>query len=69
MPGLEHRYFYAGSISKTKQTEIYKISVRVEQGREGKNTDAEAPKDLVTSLQWIYELRELKDAAHMPEEA
>ena len=69
MPGLEHSYFYAGSISKTNQTEIYKISVRVEQGKDSKNIEAEAPRDLVANLQWFYEMRDLKDAGHLPEEA
>ena len=69
MPGLKHRYFYAGSISKTKRSEIYKISIRVEQGKDSKNMDVEAPKDLVANLKWFYELRDLKEAAHLPEEA
>ena len=69
MPGLEHRYFYAGSVSTTNRSEIYKISVRVEQGRDAKNIDAEVPKDLAANLQWFAELKELQEVAHLPEEA
>ncbi len=69
LPSLEHRYFYAGGVSKTEQDEVYKISIRVEQGKFGKSVDAKAPKDLVANLRWFYELKCFKDTAHLPEEA
>jgi hypothetical protein len=68
MPGLRRRFFYSGGISKVNQLETYRISVRVEQGRTGKNIDAEVTKDLAANLQWFYELKDLEEAAHLPEE-
>lgn len=41
------------------------MSVRVEQGRDGKQFETEALRDVVANLMWFYELDDWSKAEHL----
>lgn len=41
------------------------MTVRVEQGRNGKQVETEAPRDLVANLMWFFELKDWAQAEHL----
>jgi len=64
MPGLVHRYFFVPAYSRLDETRMM-MTVRVEQGRDGKQVEVEATKDLVANLKWFIELDDWKKAEHL----
>jgi hypothetical protein len=65
MPGLRQRYFFVPSISKRDDPERCIGTVRVEQGKEGRNIEVEMPKTLIANLLWFYEMETLEPARHL----
>ena len=66
MPGLKHRYFYAGSYRKLELPKC-EATFRVEQGKNGKEFFVEAPLPLLQNLIWFQGLKDFGEAAHLPE--
>jgi len=62
LPGLKHRYFFAGAYWNGSE---HGMSVRVEQGKNGKQVDALGTKDLLANLRWFSELKNFSEAAHL----
>ena len=66
MPGLKHRYFFAGSVRKLELPKC-EATFRVEQGRNGKEFFVEALLPLIQNLIWFQGLKDFGEAAHLPE--
>ena len=67
LPGLKHRYFFAGTHWKLEDSSDCGMKVRIEQGKEGKQVDSRVPKDLLANLRWFSELKDFSEAAHLAE--
>ena len=67
MPGLKHRYFYAGSYRKLELPKC-EVTIRVEQDKDGKEFSVEAPMPLLQNLVWFQGLKDFSEAEHLPEE-
>ena len=67
MPGLKHQYFYTGSYRKLELPKC-EVTIRVEQGKNGKEFTVEAPMPLLQNLVWFQGLKDFGEAAHLPEE-
>lgn len=67
MPGLKYRYFIATSYWKIADTSDCGVSVRVEQGRNGKQIDMPIPKELFANLIWFSEIKSFDEASHLLE--
>lgn len=72
MPGLIYKYFYAGGsfrVLDTKTLELgdCEIGIRVEQGNKGKTVSLESPKELMQNLNWVKQLKDFSEAAHLSE--
>lgn len=65
MPGLRQRYFFVPSYSKRDDPERCIGTVRIEQGKEGRNIEVEMPKTLIANLLWFYEMETLGPAMHL----
>ncbi len=65
MPGLKYRYFYVGSYRKLELPNC-EITIRVEQGKDGKEFVVEAPMQLLQNLIWFQGLESFSEAAHLP---
>lgn len=63
LPGLKHRYYFAAVYRKAQGS--LEMQVRVEQGKNGKQLAAHAPKDLIANLKWFMELKDFSEAAHL----
>jgi hypothetical protein len=64
MPGLVCRYFFVPSYCRLDESHMM-MTVRVEQGRDGKQMEIEAPRDLVANLKWFIELDDWQKAEHL----
>jgi hypothetical protein len=63
-PGVQHRYFFASSASKTGIcSDRCGFTVRIEGGRGAKGFDFEGPISLVANLIWFANLMTLEDAS------
>ena len=72
MPGLKHRYFYSEASfrlvdTKTRELSECEISIRVEQGKNGKTVSLEAPEGLMQNLNWAKQIKDFSELAHLPE--
>lgn len=67
IPGIKHRYFFAGTHWKLEDSSDCVMKVRVEQGNDGKQVDSRVPKDLLANLRWFSELKDFGEAAHLAE--
>lgn len=70
MPGLKHRYFFAGGTFRVldkKNLEINdcKIAIRVEQGKNGKTISLPSPKELMQNLNWALQLKDHSEARQL----
>jgi hypothetical protein len=65
MPGVRHRYFYAGQGGRGGEQATHLLYVRVEQGRDVRTLAFEAPRELVGVLHWFRQLPTLAAAAHL----
>jgi len=66
MPGVKHRYYFAGSYGRIPDSSDFKTYVRVEQGKDGKQVDVRVPKDLLANLRWFSEIKDFSEVAHLP---
>jgi hypothetical protein len=64
MPGTKSRWFFVPAYSRLSQNRV-RMTVRVEQGREGKQMETEAPLDLAANLKWFLELEDWSKAEHL----
>ena len=67
MPGVGRRYFFVGSYGKIPGSADFKTDVRVEQNRDGNQIEVSVPKDLLANLVWFQQIKNLSEAAHLPE--
>jgi hypothetical protein len=64
MPGVKNRHFFVPAALLAGDDRV-KMGVRVEQGRDGRQLDIEAPNDLFSNLMWFYELNDWSKAEHL----
>ena len=64
MPGLKCRYFFVPAVRRLDGNRAT-MTIRVEQGRDGKQVEIEALRDVVANLMWFYELEDWSKAAHL----
>jgi hypothetical protein len=69
LPGLKHRYYFAGAYWMVADSSDCGMKVRIEQGKNGKQVDVRVPKDLLSNLRWFAGLKDFSEAAHLPEAA
>ncbi len=72
MPGLKHRYFYAGGTFRlihleTRELSDCEITIRVEQGKDGKEFSMKASKELMQNLNWSKHIKDFSEASHLLE--
>ncbi len=72
MPGLKHHYFFAGGSFRLVNIETLElgdceITIRVEQGKNGKEVSIPATKELMQNLNWVKQMKDFSEAAHLPE--
>jgi hypothetical protein len=65
MPGLKARYYFVPAFSKRNDPERCIGTVRIEQGKDGRDFEFEMPKTLIANLLWFFEMKDLKDAQHL----
>ena len=58
IPGIKYRYFYDHSALRLDTNDYTIIRVRVEQGRDGKLLESEAPRSLDANLRWFSQLKD-----------
>src|SRR5260370_8835259 len=56
MPGVKHKHFFARSYGTIPGSSDYKIHVRVEQNRDGKQIEVRRPKDFLSNLVLFSEI-------------
>jgi hypothetical protein len=59
MPGSAYRYFFVSG-QRTSARGKPRMIVRVEQGRNAKQLEVDAPLDLLANMEWWRELRDFK---------
>jgi hypothetical protein len=64
MPGSHYRYFFVPTVRRLEGERVM-MTVRVEQGRDGKQVEIEASRDIVANLMWFYELDDWSKAEHL----
>jgi hypothetical protein len=64
MPGVPCRYFFAFGVRRLEGERVM-MTVRVEQGRDSKQFETEAVRDVVANLVWFYELDDWSKAEHL----
>ncbi len=65
MPGLQYRYFVAGSVSRSHGSSHVELSIRIEQGHTARQFPLEVPQPLAASLLWFAQLRDFAAASHL----
>ena len=63
-PGVRCRYFFVPSVRRLDDERVM-MTVRAEQGRDGKQFETEASRDVVANLMWFYELDDFSKAEHL----
>jgi hypothetical protein len=64
MPGVQRRYFFVPAVRRLEGERVM-LTVRVEQGRDGRQVESEASRDVVANLMWFYELDDWSKAQHL----
>ena len=64
MPGVQCRYFFVPAVRRLEGERVM-MTVRVEQGRDGRQVETEASRDVVANLMWFYELDDWSKAEHL----
>jgi len=67
MPGVSRKFFFVSKYGKLANSLNYRGFVRVEQGRDGRELEVSLPKDLLANLVWFSEIKEFREAAHLPQ--
>jgi len=65
MPGLSHRYVYAGRSAILGDPLRHQVQVRIEVGADARSLSFEAPAELVGALEWFRLLPALAAAEHL----
>jgi hypothetical protein len=70
MPGLKHHYFFAGGSFRLINIETLEvggceITIRVEQGKNGKEISVAAPKGLMQNLNWAKQIKDFNETSHL----
>jgi hypothetical protein len=53
--GVQRRYFFVRTVRRSEGERVM-MTVRVEQGRDVKQVETEASRDVVANLKWFYDL-------------
>ena len=64
MPGVLCRYFFVPAARRLEGERVM-MTIRVEQGRDCKQFEIEASRDVVANLMWFYELDDWSKAEHL----
>jgi len=64
MPGISYRYFFVPNVQRLNDGRVM-MTVRVEQGKNGKQIEIKTPMELVANLKWFFELDDLSKANHL----
>jgi hypothetical protein len=64
MTGSQYRYFFVPTVRRLTEESV-EMAVRVEQGRDGKQVNADAPRDLVANLMWFFKLDDWSRAQYL----
>lgn len=70
--GLRYRYFFSGGSYRLINTETLElgdceITIRIEQNKNGKEFTFPATKELMQNLSWANQIKDFKEAEHLPE--
>jgi len=65
IPGVTRRYYFVPSVSKREDPERCIGTIRIEQGRDGKQFEFEMPSGLIANLLWFFEMKTLAPAQHL----
>lgn len=64
MAGVQYRYFFVPAVRRLEGERVM-MTVRVEQGRSGKQVEVEASRDVVANLMWFCELDDWSKAQQL----
>jgi hypothetical protein len=64
-PGIKARYYFVPAYSKRDDPEHCIGTVRIEQGKDGRNFEFEMPKSLIANLLWFFEMKDLREGRHL----
>ena len=64
MPGILYRYFFVPNVQRLDDGRVM-TTVRVEQGKDGKQIEIKTPKELFANLKWFFELDYWSNADHL----
>ena len=67
MPGIQHRYYFAGSFARAVNAEpdSFLFGVRIEQGTVAKKFEFSGPKMLLENLLWFQKLKSSEEISHL----
>ena len=66
LPGVRYRYYFVPTYGATDDTrKWFNFRIRIEQGRDGRDFDADGPSDLVANLVWFWKLESLQETDHL----
>ena len=64
LPGVQNRYYFVPSVQRLGGDRIM-MTVRIEQGGDGKQVASEATEDVVANLMWFHELDDWSTAENL----
>ena len=64
MSGISYRYFFVPNVQRLNDGRVM-TTVRVEQGKNGKQIEIKTPKELFANLKWFFELDDWSKADHL----
>lgn len=64
LPGAQYHCYFVPSVQRLDGDRVM-MTVRVEQGRDGKQMTSEATRDVVANLMWFHELDDWSNAEHL----
>jgi hypothetical protein len=64
MPGISYRYFFVPNVQRLNDGRVM-TTVRVEQGKDGKQIEIKTPMELFANLKWFFEWDDWSNADHL----
>jgi hypothetical protein len=64
MPRISYLYFFVPNVQRLDDGRV-RMTVRVEQGKDGKQIEIKTPKELFANLKWFFELDDWSKADHL----
>ena len=64
MPGVQYQYYFVPAVAKLENG-MASLSIRIEQGSNGKEFHFTTPKELAANLLWFFQLKNLEDVSHL----